>query len=331
MTELTRRQTFAAVAGGIAASALPIASAAQAAAPPAGKQAAGWYRYKIGTIEVTVATDGIARFKMAEDHVINIKKDVVNVALAEVFMEKDMMTTPYNPVAINSGGKLAVIDTGTGEANYKNSNGVGGQFVTNLAAAGIDRNAVDTVIISHYHGDHINGLLMADGSLTWPNAQILVPSVEHKYWMDDGEMSRATNARVQTNFKNVRRVFNAEVMKRVATYDYNKEVIPGVTAQHTPGHTIGHTSYVISSGNDAVYLQSDVTHVPFLFVRHPDWHAFYDQDGAMAETTRRKVYDMLATDRMRVQGFHYPFPSLAHVEKAGSGYREIPVAWNPTI
>ncbi len=331
MTDLTRRQTFAAAAGIAAAASLPEMRAAQAAAPPANKQAAGWYRYKIGSIEMTVATDGVARFKMAEDHVINIKKDVVNAALAEVFMEKDMMTTPYNPVAINTGGKLAVIDTGTGEANYKASNGVGGQFVTNLAAAGIDRNAVDTVIISHYHGDHINGLLMADGSLTWPNAQILVPAVEHKYWMDDGEMSRATNARVQTNFKNVRRVFNAEVMKRVGTYEHNKEVIPGVTAQHTPGHTIGHTSYVISSGQDAVYLQSDVTHVPFLFARHPDWHAFYDQDGPMAEATRRKVYDMLATDRMRVQGFHYPFPSLAHVEKAGSGYREIPVVWNPTL
>ena len=62
-------------------------------------------------------------------------------------------------------------------------------------------------------------------------------------------------------------------------------------------------------------MQSDVTHVPFLFVRHPDWHAFYDQDGAMAEATRRKVYDMLVADKMRVQGFHYPFPSLAHVEK----------------
>jgi glyoxylase-like metal-dependent hydrolase (beta-lactamase superfamily II) len=331
MTEFTRRQTFAVAAGAAAAVSLPNLRDARAAAPPAGKQAAGWYRYKVGAIEVTVATDGVARFKMAEDHVINIKKDVVNAALAEVFMEKDMMTTPYNPVAINSGGKLAVIDTGTGEANYKNSNGVGGQFVTNLAAAGIDRNAVDTVIISHYHGDHINGLLMADGSLTWPNAQILVPAVEHKYWMDDGEMSRAAKGRIEGNFKNVRRVFNAEVMKRVNTYEHNKEVIPGVTAQGTPGHTIGHTSYVISSGQDAVYLQSDVTHVPFLFVRHPDWHAFYDQDGAMAEATRRKVYDMLAADRMRVQGFHYPFPSLAHVEKAGTGYREIPVIWNPTI
>jgi hypothetical protein len=88
---------------------------------------------------------------------------------------------------------------------------------------------------------------------------------------------------------------------------------------------------VIASGSDAVYVQSDVTHVPFLFVRHPDWHAFYDQDGGMAEATRRKVYDMLVADKMRVQGFHYPFPSLAYVEKYGSGYREIPVVWNPTI
>jgi glyoxylase-like metal-dependent hydrolase (beta-lactamase superfamily II) len=331
MTDFTRRQTLAAAAGAVAAASLPNVRAAQAAAPPSGKQAAGWYRYKIGTMEVTVTTDGVARFKMAEDHVINIKKDVVNAALAEVFMEKDMMTTPYNPVAINTGGKLAVIDTGTGEANYKNSNGVGGQFITNLAAAGIERTAVDTVIISHFHGDHINGLLMADGSLTYPNAEIVVPAVEQKYWMDDGEMSRASKGRIEGNFKNVRRVFNAEVMKRVKTYEWGKEVIPGVTAQGTPGHTIGHTSFVISSGSAAVYLQSDVTHVPFLFVRHPDWHAFYDQDGAMAEATRRKVYDMLVADKMRVQGFHYPFPSLAHVEKVGTGYREIPVVWNPTI
>ena len=168
---------------------------------PAGKQAAGWYRYKIGSIEVTVATDGVARFKMAEDHVINIKKDVVNAALAEVFMEKDMMTTPYNPICVNTGSKLAVIDTGTGEANYKKSNGVGGQFVSNLAAAGIDRTAVDTVIISHYHGDHINGLLMADNSLTYPNAEILVPAPEHKYWMDDGEMSRASKGRIEGQFQ----------------------------------------------------------------------------------------------------------------------------------
>ena len=331
MTTFTRRNLLSVAAGAAAAVTVPCGHPLRAATPPAGKQAASWYRYKIGTIEVTVATDGVARFKMAEDHVTNIKKDVVNAALAEVFMEKDMMTTPYNPIAVNTGSKLAVIDTGTSETNYKKSNGVGGQFVSNLAAAGIDRSAIDTVIISHYHGDHINGLLMDDNSLTYPNAEILVPAPEHKYWMDDGEMSRATSGRLQTNFKNVRRVFSADVLKRVKTYEWGKELIHGVTAQGTPGHTPGHTSYVIASGSDAVYVQSDVTHVPFLFVRHPDWHAFYDQDGVMAEATRRKVYDMLVADRMRVQGFHYPFPSLAHVEKYGTGYREIPVIWNPTI
>jgi glyoxylase-like metal-dependent hydrolase (beta-lactamase superfamily II) len=331
MTAFTRRDLLSVAAGAATAAALPSGQPVRAATPPAGKQTAGWYRYKIGTIEVTVATDGVNRFKMAEDHVTNIKLDVVNAALAEVFMEKDMMTTPYNPIAVNIGSRLAVIDTGTGETSYKKSNGMSGQMVTNLAAAGIDRNAVDVVIISHYHGDHMNGLLMDDNSLTYPNAEILVSAREHQYFMDDGEMSRAPKGRMEGVFKNARRVLTPEVLKRLRTFEWDKEIVPGITAKGTPGHTPGHTSFVIASGPDSVYVQSDVTHVPFLFVRHPDWRVFYDQDGAMAEETRRKVYDMLVADRMRVQGFHYPFPSLAHVEKYGSGYREIPVIWNPNI
>src|SRR4249919_4291204 len=207
MTTFTRRKMLSAVACGTGMAALPFGAPARAATPHAGTQVAGWYRYKIGSFEVTVATDAVARFKMAEDHVTNIKLGAVNAALAEVFMEKDMMTTPYNPIAINTGSRLAIIDTGTGESNYKKSNGTAGQLVTNLAAAGIDRNAVDVVILSHYHGDHINGLLMEDNSLTYPNAEILVPAIEHAFWMDDGEMGRASPGRVQTNFKNVRRVF----------------------------------------------------------------------------------------------------------------------------
>ena len=111
MNNLTRRNLLAGTAGATAAAILPFETPAKAATAPAGKQAPGWYRYKIGSIEITVATDGVARFKMAEDHVTNIKLDTVNAALAEVFMEKDMMTTPYNPIAINTGSKLAVIDT----------------------------------------------------------------------------------------------------------------------------------------------------------------------------------------------------------------------------
>src|SRR5215831_10185265 len=129
MNDISRRNLMA---GAAAAAVLPLDTSSQAATPPANKQTAGWYRYKIGTIEITVATDGVARFKMAEDHVMNIKLDKVNAALAEVFMEKDMMTTPYNPIVVNNGAKLAVIDTGTGEAGFKRSKGVGGQFISNL-------------------------------------------------------------------------------------------------------------------------------------------------------------------------------------------------------
>jgi glyoxylase-like metal-dependent hydrolase (beta-lactamase superfamily II) len=222
-------------------------------------------------------------------------------------------------------------DTGLGEAALNASKGRVGQFLTNLAATGIDPNAVDTVIISHYHGDHVNGLLKADNSLAFPNAEILVPAAEHKFWMDDGEMSRAPKGRIEELFRNNRRIFTGEVMKRLRTYDAGKEVAPGITAVATHGHTMGHNSHVLASGSSQVYVQADVTHVPFLFARNPGWHAFYDQDPVMAETTRRKVYDMLVAEKMLVQGFHYPLPSLAYVEKSGSGYREAPVAWNPTL
>jgi glyoxylase-like metal-dependent hydrolase (beta-lactamase superfamily II) len=120
-------------------------------------------------------------------------------------------------------------------------------------------------------------------------------------------------------------------MKKVTPYDWNKEVAPGITAVATVGHTPGHTSYVLSSGSDKVYLQSDVTNHPDLFVRNPGWHAFFDQDPKQAETTRRAVYDMVVAEKLMVQGFHYPFPGLGHIEKDGTNYRLIPAPWNPAI
>jgi len=333
MARLTRRQMLVGTAATALAAAVPLAASSPvaAAAPVIGRQAPGFYRYKVGSIEVTVVTDGINRMPIPDGFVLNANKDEVNAALAGAFMEKDVFVGPYNPIVVNTGAKLAVIDTGFGEAAYGTSQGLNGQFLINLVAAGIDANKVDSVIISHYHTDHINGLLKSDNSLTFPNAEILVPAAEHKYWMDDGEMSRASTPRIQGLFKNVRRVMKGEVLKRLRTYEWEQEVIPGVTAVGTPGHSPGHTCHIVTSGMSKVYVQGDVTHAPFLFVRNPGWHPFIDHDPVQAEATRRKVYDMLVAEKMLVQGFHYPFPALAHVEKTMTGYREIPVAWNPTI
>src|SRR5215831_5954868 len=274
MTKLTRRSLLAGTAA-VAVAPLAGTSAARAAAPPAGKQAPGFYRYTVGTYEITVVTDGAVRVPLPDDFVTNIKKDEVQAALAAAHMSSEIFFNPFNPIVVNTGAKLVLIDTGTGEANYQQSKGNAGQFLTNLAAAGIDPKAIDTVIISHYHGDHMNGLLRADNSLTFPNAEILVPAEEHKFWMDDGEMSRAPKGRMEELFANNRRVFRGEVLKHLRTYQWGEEVAPGITALATPGHSWAHTSHVVSSGSSSVFVQADVTHVPFLFVHNPGWHAFY--------------------------------------------------------
>ena len=270
--ELTRRHALAGAAA-LAASPLLPSAPANAAAPMADKQAPSFYRYKVGDVQVTVISDGVNTFALGDSFILNAKKDEVAAALEKAYMPKDKVSIQFGPLVINSGGKLIVLDTGNGPGAFASSKGAVGQFATNMAAAGFDPKAVDMVVISHFHGDHINGLLNAEGAPAFANAEVLVPSVEWKYFMDDGEIS----------------------------------------------------------GSGKVFIQSDVTNVPYLFAANPGWHAFFDQDADMAEKARRKTYDMLVADKLQVQGFHYPFPGLGNVEKDGNGYRVIPAPWNPVI
>lgn len=333
MIEIDRRSVMAGIAATAGAGLLPAfhTRSAKAAAPATGAQNAGWYRYKVGTHEVTVVTDGANRFKFPDGFVANKSREEVNKGLGEAFLSPapDMIAVPYTPIVVNTGSKLVVIDTGTGEANFERSKGAAGQFQNNLKAAGIDRNQVDTVIISHFHGDHINGLLTPDNKPAYPNAEVLVPAAEWKYFTDDAEMGKQTSDRMKGVFAGMRRVFDA-LGRKVTQYESDKEVAPGVKSVATYGHTPGHTSFIIASGNDTVFVQSDVTNLP-LFVRNPGWHLMFDQDANMAEATRHKVYDMLAADRMMVQAFHYPFPARAYIEKTATGYRETMVPWSPTL
>ena len=335
MIEIDRRSVLAGIAAtaGAGAGLVPAfdVPSAKAAAPPAGTQNPGWYRYKVGTHEVTVVTDGVTRSKFPDGFVTGKSRDEINKGLADAFLSPgpDMVAITYTPIVVNTGSKLVVIDTGTGEANFERSKGSAGQFQNNLKASGIDRNQVDTVIISHFHGDHINGLLTPDNKPAYPNAEILVPAAEWKYFADDAEMGKQTTDRMKGVFTNMRRVFDA-LGRKVGQYEADKEVAPGIKAVATYGHTPGHSSFIIASGNDTVFVQSDVTNLP-LFVRNPGWHLSFDQDANMAEATRRKVYDMLAADRMMVQAFHYPFPARAYIEKTATGYRETMVPWSATL
>jgi glyoxylase-like metal-dependent hydrolase (beta-lactamase superfamily II) len=328
MTDFTRRSALGAAAAMAAVPLLP-SMQAHAAAPPVAKQAPGIYRYKVGDIEVTVVSDGGRTVPLPDTLVKNATKDQVSAALQAAFFEKDKFSFFFNPVVINTGSKLVAIDSGNGPGAFEQTKGSAGQYHSNLAAAGIDAKNIDIVTITHFHGDHINGLVTADGKPAFPNAEVMVPAAEWAFWMDDGNMSRAPDP-MKPAFQNVRKVFGA-LQGKVAQHEPNKEIAPGVKSIPTPGHTPGHTSHIINSGSQSVMVQGDVTNLPQLFVRNPGWHASFDMDGPKAEETRRKLYDQLVADRMIVQGYHYAFPAAAYIEKDGNGYRHNPVAWQPVL
>lgn len=327
MTELTRRHLLA----GTAAAAFVPLQPAFAAAPFAGKQAAGIYRYKVGDIECTSINDGARSFPMPDTFVKNIPKEQALAAAEAAHMPKGMVTVPFNPQLINTGGKLVLIDCGTGEASFTTSKGAIGRTLTNLAAAGVDPKSIDIVLMSHLHPDHTNGIRSADNSMAFPNAEIMVPAKDWEFWMSDENNSKAqSNQMMKDYFANVRKIY-AGIENKVTKYDWDKEVAPGITSVATPGHTPGHTSFVVASGSSKILVQSDVTNIPELFLRNPDWHVAYDVDPQKAQETRHKFYDMAAAEKALVVGFHFTFPSQGYVEKDGAKYRLVPVAWNPVL
>lgn len=329
MMQLTRRKLFAGAAAVTASTAfMPLMGrSALASAPAAGKQAAAFYRYKVGSYECTSINDGAVSFPMPDTFVKNIPKDQALAAAEAAYMPKGKVTVPFNPQIINTGSKLVLIDTGYGPGIAPSV----GLLPAGMAAAGIDPKAIDVVVLSHLHPDHINGLKTADGKVAFPNAEIMAPSQDWAFWMSDENMAKAQdNVMMKNYFANTRKILS-DVAGKVTKYDWGKEVAPGITALATPGHTPGHSSFAVASGSSKILIQSDVTNIPEFFLRNPDWHVAYDINPVKAAETRHKFYDMAAAEKAMVVGFHFQFPSIGYVEKAGTGYRLIPVAWNPTI
>ncbi|HEY4141765.1 MAG TPA: MBL fold metallo-hydrolase [Pseudolabrys sp.] len=322
MIELTRRHLFASAAGATAASAIaPLAVSDAFAAAPQGAKSTGIFSYKVGDYEIIQLRDGARTFPMPDMFVTNVSKDKSIEAATAAYMPNGQVIIPFSPMLINTGSKLIAVDTGNGLGAFAASKGVVGQARSNMEAAGIDPKSVDVVIVSHFHGDHIGGLKNADGTPAFPNAEILVPAIEAAFWGDDANQSKA-NGFNKGQFAGVKKMMEG---LKVTPYDANKEVAPGITSVFSPGHTPGHMSYVVASGSSKLLVQSDVTNIPSFFLRNPDWQVAFDNDGPLAVQTRHKVYDMAATEKMLVAGYHFPFPCFGHVEKDGAGYRLVPM------
>jgi glyoxylase-like metal-dependent hydrolase (beta-lactamase superfamily II) len=330
MIDVTRRTLLGGTAAATAAAALaPVAGLAPAlaSAPPAGKQAPGFYRAKLGDFEITQFADGARTFPMPDPFVKNKPKAEALAAAEAAYMPKGMVTVPFNPILINTGSKLVLIDAGYGPGVAPQV----GLLPAHMAAAGVDPGAVDIVVLSHLHPDHINGIKTADNKLAFPKAEHLVPAQDWAFWMSEENAAKAAdNAMMKGYFANVKKILG-DMADKVKKYEWGKEAAPGITALDTSGHTPGHSSFAVQSGNAKMLVQSDVTNIPELFLRHPDWHVMFDVDPAKAEATRRKFYDMAAAEKALIAGFHFSFPSQGYVEKDGSSYRLVPIRWNPTL
>jgi glyoxylase-like metal-dependent hydrolase (beta-lactamase superfamily II) len=332
MTDLTRRHALVAGAAALAAPAL-VGGAAQAQTTPAAPaapataaatQAPGFYRYKVGDAIVTAINDGFA-MRPLEGFVRNAQLPAVQQAMSAAFLPTTALPIPFTTLVVQSGGKTVLIDVGNGDAGAPTSR----VWMTNFKAAGFDPAQITSVVISHFHGDHINGLRLRDGTDVFPKAEVQVPQQEWAFWMSDERMNQAPEA-MRGAFQNVRRVFKP-MEARVKQYNPGVEVGPGITSVAAFGHSPGHTAFVIASGNAKLMNMSDLTNHPALFVRHPDWSAVFDQDADMARATRRRMLDMAATEKTQVHFYHAPFPASGHIVKDGTGYQLVPLQWTPAI
>jgi glyoxylase-like metal-dependent hydrolase (beta-lactamase superfamily II) len=322
MTDFTRRGL---IAGASLAAAGGAAPSAQAAAPPSDRQAPSVYRYRVGSVEITALYDGVWYRPIDEKFVRHADYAEVRREMADAFMPDQKLATPFTTVLVNTGKKLILLDTGTGGQIASTA----GSFGENLRAAGIDPKSIDTIVISHFHPDHINGIKTKDNALIFPNAEIMVPRAEWAFWNDDANM-RAAPEGLKIVFHNVRRIF-ADIAKDVTRYEPGTEIAPGIETLAAPGHTPGHTVFAIQSGNDSLMVLSDTTQHPALFARHPQWQPQFDLDGPVAVETRMKLLDRAAADRMLVTGYHFPFPACGHIVKRGNGYEHVPLLWNIAV
>ena len=321
MPQVTRRTV---VAGSLSATALPLLPAG-AASPPTGKETPGIYRYRIGGFELTALYDGIWYRPITEKFIRNAPFADVEHALADAFMPADRLATPFTTLVVNTGRKLVLIDTGTGGQIAPSA----GVLRANLLAAGIDPQAIDLIVISHFHPDHINGIKDKDNDLVFSNAEIMVADAEWAFWMDDANMNAAP-ADLKLTFRNQRRVF-ADIAPRVTRFKPGADVASGIEALAAPGHTPGHTVFAIHSGEQSLLVLGDTAQHPAVFARHPDWQAAFDIDGDAAVATRKLLFDRAAADRMLVTGYHFPFPACGHLIKTAHGYEHVPVEWQPNL
>ena len=282
-------------------------------------QIPGFYHRKIGDIIVTAISDGYLDGDVSV--LRNIEADDANAMLKANFRQG--RRTFVNGFVIRSKGRTALVETGSG--NYLMP--TAGKLMQNVLAAGVDPAEIDTVILTHMHPDHSAGLTnMADNARCFPNAELVAHENEPRHWQDDGAMAKADARAAKLYFQAAREQI-APYANQSRFFQGDEEVFPGVTALRAHGHTPGHSCYMVESGGESLLIWGDIVHVPEIQTARPDVAIAFDTDMHAAIDSRKRIFDMAATEGLLVAGMHLHFPTFSHLVRDGDGYRLLPEPW----
>lgn len=303
MTRLSRRQALFAGATMPLAAALPLPVFAKAEMQGSGF--APWNRFKLGSFEVTTLLAGTrAGDQPQETFGTNASAEEFAALSAANFIPADRTQTFLTPTLVNTGAELVLFDTGLAAEGT----------LAALTAAGYTPDQVDVVVLTHMHGDHIGGLMGADGTTpTFANARYVTGSVEHNHW------SGAANEGFD---KNVR-----PLNEKTTFLDDGGSVVSGITGMAAFGHSPGHMVYQVDSDGQRLMITADTANHYVWSLQKPDWEVRFDADKPAAAAVRRQVFGMIAADRIPFIGYHMPFPGLGYVEPLGDGFRFVPVSY----
>lgn len=293
--------------------ALPVGPA-HAKAPPSKAQAPYFYRFNHGKMQATVISDGPLPLGEPSATFLGISKDEVGKLLSDNFLSRSNVVLEQNSLVLNTGSKLVLFDSGMGTSTMFGK--TTGRLIKSLQEAGIDPKAIDAVVITHAHIDHIGGLVGAKDNRLFPNAQIYISQVDFDYWTDTGKLSGNLKAFIEHARKNL-----LPYRDRIAFIKDGQEFLPGIQALAAPGHTVGHTIFMITSEGKSFCNIGDLTHHQVLLVEKPRVEFAYDTDPKQSAATRVRILDMLAAQKIPLLAYHFPWPGVGHVAKQGDGFR----------
>jgi glyoxylase-like metal-dependent hydrolase (beta-lactamase superfamily II) len=317
MTTHVSRRSLLALGAGLGATTM-LGDRALARAPKLTTQPSYFYRFNLGDAQITAVSDGPLPLGPPKGTFTGASDDEIKKMLTDNFLSPDNIVLEQNSPIVNMGDKLVLFDTGMGTSKMFGSNT--GRQQKSMAEAGIPPEAIDAVVFTHAHIDHIGGVVDDAGKVLFPNAQFYIAQSDFDYWTDEGKMGGPMKDFIVHARKNL-----MPVRDKLVFYKDGQEILPGITAMAAPGHTVGHHIFMINAGGKSFAFLGDLTHHQILLLEKTRMQFSYDTDPNQAAESRVKMLDMLAANKIPVMSYHYPWPGYGHVVKTGEGFHYIAV------